>query len=85
MSEKKYSEENATSITAQIQFVLLKIHEDNEPKIATIFVCVNDNEKGTPDNIRELKLPVISKLELEGEIFVLNKIKLINMIFHPKR
>ena len=27
---------------------------------------------------------MISKLELEGETFVLNKIKLLNTIFHPK-
>ena len=58
--------------------------EEEETKTATISVHVDDTEKGTPDNLRELKLPMISKLELEGETFVLNKIKLINTIFHPK-
>ena len=84
MSEKKYAGENAAGITTQIRFLPLKICKDDEPKMATISVRIDENEKGTPDNIRELKLPVISKLELEGETFVLNKIKLINTIFHPK-
>ena len=84
MSEKKHSGENIAGVTVQIRFVLLKTDEDDKPKTATISVSVNDKEKGTPDNLRELKLPMISKLELEGEAFVLNKIKLINTIFHPK-
>ena len=84
MSEKKHAGENAAGITVQIRFVLLKMCEDDKPKMATISVRVDNNKKGTLDNIRELKLPVISKLELEGETFVLNKIKLINTIFHPK-
>ena len=84
MSEKKYSGENAAGITAQIRFVSLKMCKNDEQNIATISVRIDDNKKGTPDNIRELKLRVISKLELEGETFLLNKIKLINTIFHPK-
>ena len=84
MSEKKHSGENIAGVTVQIRFVPLKTDDDDEPKMATISVRVDDNEKGTPDNLRELKLPMISKLELEGETFVLNKIKLINTIFHPK-
>ena len=84
MSEKKHSEEKVVDITIQIRFIPLKICKDNEPKIATISVRVNKNEKGIPDNLKELKLLVISKLELEGEIFVLNKIKLINTIFYLK-
>ena len=84
MSAKKHSGENSAGITVQIRFVPLKMDEDDEPKTATISVRVDDKEKGTPDNLRELKLPMISKLELEGETFVLNKIKLINTIFHPK-
>jgi hypothetical protein len=31
-----------------------------------------------------LELPMITKLEREGETFVLNKIKLMNTIFYPK-
>ena len=84
MSKKKHSGENMAGITVQIRFIPLKMHKDDEPKMATISVRVDNNKKGTPDNIRELKLPVISKLELEEEIFILNKIKLINTIFHPK-
>ena len=74
MSEKKHSGENIASITTQIQFVPLKIHKDDKEKITTISIRVNNNEKGILDNIRELKLLVISKLEL-----------LINMIFYLKR
>ena len=47
-------------------------------------VRVDDAQKGTPDNLRELELLMITKLELEGETFVLNKMKLINTIFHLK-
>ena len=84
MSEKKHSGENIAGVTVQIRFVPLKMDEEEETKTATISVRIDDTEKGTPDNLRELKLPMISKLELEGETFVLNKIKLINTIFHPK-
>ena len=84
MSKKKHSGENMAGITVQIRFIPLKIDEDDILKMSTIFVCFNDNEKGTLENLRELRLLVISKLELEGEIFVLNKIKLINTIFYPK-
>ena len=52
--------------------------EEDEVKTTTVSVRVDDALKGTPDNLRELELPMISKLELEGETFVLNKIKLIN-------
>ena len=62
----------------------MKTDDDDELKMATISIRVDDKEKGTPDNLRELKLLMISKLELEGETFVLNKINLIYIIFHPK-
>ena len=84
MSDKKHSGENVAGVTVQMRFVPLKTDDDEDAKMATISVRVDDTEKGTPDNIRELKLPMISKLELEGETFVLNKIKLINTIFHLK-
>ena len=84
MSEKKHSGENRTGVTVQLRFVPLKKDEDEEEKNVTISVLVDDKQKGTPDNIRELELPMIRKLELEGETFVLNKIKLINTIFQPK-
>ena len=58
--------------------------KDDEPKMATISVRVNDKEKRTQDNLRDLKLLMISKLELEGETFILNKMKLINTIFYSK-
>ena len=67
-----------------MRFVPLKVDEENKPKTAKISVLVDDSMKGTPDNLRTLELPMISKLELEGETFVLNKIKLTNTIFHPK-
>ena len=84
MSEKKHSGENVAGVTVQMRFVPLKAEENEDAKTAKISVRVDDTEKGTPDNLRELELPMISKLELEGETFVLNKIKLINTIFHPK-
>ena len=49
-----------------------------------ISVLVDDAQIGTPDNIRELELLMIQKLERKGETFVLNKIKLINTIFQKK-
>ena len=84
MSKKKHSGENAASVTVQMRSIPLKMDHDKERQIATILVRVNNTQKGTPDNLRELKLPIITKLELEGETFVLNKIKLINTIFRPK-
>ena len=66
MSEKKHSGENTTGVTVQIRFVPLKTGEEGEVKTATISVRVDDAMKGTPDNLRELELPMISKLELEG-------------------
>ena len=84
MSEEKHSRENVASVTVQMRFILLKTDPDEDQQITTISVRVNDTQKGTPDNLLELKLPIITKLVLEGETFVLNKIKLINMIFHPK-
>ena len=68
----------------QIRFVPIKVEDEEETKTTNISVRVDDAQKGTPDNLRVLDLPMISKLELEGETFGLNKIKLINTIFHPK-
>ena len=87
MEEKKHTGESVAGVTVQVRFVPLKADKDvpeHEIKKATISVRVDDTLKGTPDNLRELELPMISKLELEGETFVLNKIKLVNTIFHPK-
>lgn len=84
MSEKKHTGENTTGVTVQLRFVPVKQSEEEEKKTTKISVRVDDAQKGTPDNLRVLELPIISKLELEGETFVLNKIKLINTIFHPK-
>ena len=84
MSVTKHSGENVASVTMQMRFILLKMDPDEDQQIATISVHVNDTQKSMPDNLQELKLPVITKLESEGETFVLNKIKLINTIFHPK-
>ena len=84
MSEKKHLGENRTGMTVQLRFVPLKKDDDEEEQNVTISDLVDDKQKGTPDNIRELELPMIRKLELEGETFVLNKIKLINTIFQPR-
>ena len=67
-----------------MRLILLKIDPDKDQKNATISVCVDETQKGMPDNLWELKLPIIMKLELEGETFIQNKIKWINTIFHPE-
>ena len=67
-----------------MRFIPLKTDPDEDKQIATILVHVDDTQKGTPENLRELELPIITKLEKEGETFILNKIKWINTIFHPK-
>ena len=61
-----------------------KTDHDEERQILTISGRVDDTQRGTADSLRELKLEIITKLELEGGTFVLNKIVLINIIFHPK-
>ena len=68
----------------QIRFVSLNVDKEEKMKMATITVRINDAQKGTPDNLRMLELPVNLKLELEDEIFNLSKIKLINTICHHK-
>ena len=65
----------------QQKFVPLKTDHEQP---ATIAVHVDDTQKGTPDNIQEFKIPKNSKLALEGETFVKNKVKLIETIFIPK-
>ena len=62
----------------------MKTDPEQQKPFATILVRVNDTQKGMPDNLQELKLPRIQKLELEGETFIQNKVKLINTIFIPK-
>ena len=84
MSEKKHSGENTVGFTIQTRFMPIKVDDKEEPKTRKILWRVDDAQKGTPDNLRVLELPLISKLELEGETFILNKIKLTNTIFHPK-
>ena len=84
MSTTKHSGENQSGIDIQIRFIPLKAENEPEPKKCKISVLVDDKLKGTPDNLRMLEIPMITKLEREGETFVLNKIKLTNTIFHPK-
>ena len=85
MSDKKHSGENVIGVTLQMRFVPLKVDEE-QPKRETckISVRIVDSEKGTADNLRVLELPCISKMELEGEVFVSNRIKLTNVFFQPK-
>ena len=84
MSKTKHSGENVAGITVQMRFILLKTDPEQQKTLTTILVRVADTQKGTPDNLQELKLPRIQKLELEGETFIQNKVKLINTIFFPK-
>ena len=67
-----------------MRFIPLKTDAEQQKPLATILVFVDDTQKGMPDNLQELKLPIIQKLELEGETFIQNKVKLINTIFIPK-
>ena len=84
MSASKHSGENQSGIEMQIRFIPLKAENEPEPKKCKISVLVDDKLKGTPDNLRMLEIPMITKLEREGETFVLNRIKITNTIFHPK-
>ena len=93
MSELKHTGENVAGVTVQMRFIQLKADPEQQKFIplktdnkqsATIAVRVNDTQKGTPDNLQEFKIPKISKLTLEGETFVKNKVKLIKTIFTPK-
>ena len=84
MSATKHSGENQSGIDVQIRFIPPKAENEPEPKKCKISVLVDDKLKGTPDNLRTLEIPMITKLEREGETFILNKIKLTNTIFHPK-
>ena len=51
MSAIKHSGENVASVTVHMRFILLKTDPDEEEQFATILVCVDDTQKGTPDNI----------------------------------
>ena len=86
MSKTKHSGENVTSVTVQMRFILLKMDPEQQRFIplkmdpeqqklpfVTIPVRVDDTQKGTPDNIQELKLPKIQELALEGETLIQNK------------
>ena len=77
MSKTKHSGENVAGVTVQMRFM----DPEQQKTLATILVRVDDTQKGTPDNLQEPKLPRTQKLELEGETFIQNKIKLINTIF----
>ena len=82
----KHSRENVASVTVQMRFIPLKTDPEQRKsqEMATISVRVDDTQRGTPDNLLELKLPMISKLDSEGETFIQNKIKLNTTIFSPK-
>ena len=86
MSELKHTGENIAGVTVHMRFIPLKADPEQQKfnllktdnKLSTtIVVRVNDTQKGTPDNLQEFKIPKISKLTLEGETFVKNKVKLI--------
>ena len=80
-ANEKHSGERVAGITVQMRFVPLKTDSEPNEETATISVRVDDAKKGTPDNTQELKLPIILKLESEGETFIQNKIKLRYEVF----
>ena len=60
----------------QMRFIPLKTDpEELKIQFATISVRVDDTQKGTPDNIQELKLQKNKKIALEGETFIQNKVR----------
>ena len=84
MSKQKHTGENVAGVTVQMSLIPLKTDPEQQKFIplktdheqpATIVVRVDDMQKGTPDNIQEFKIPKISKLTLEGETFVKNKVQ----------
>ena len=86
MSKLKHTGENVAGETMQMRFIPLKADPEQQKFIplktdnkqsATIVIRVDDTQKGTPDNLQEFKIPKNSKLTLEGETFVKNKVKLI--------
>ena len=70
MSKIKRSGENVAGVTVQMRFIPLKTDPEQQKPLATISVRVDDTQKGSPDNLQELKLPRIQKLEFEGETFI---------------
>ena len=75
MSKTKHSGKNVASVTVQMRFIPLKTDPEQQKFIplktdhkqpVTIAVCVDDTQKGTPDNIQEFKIPKFQKLALEG-------------------
>ena len=81
-ANNKHSGENVAGVTVQMRFIPLKTDpEQRQQQMATISVRVDNTQKGTSDNLKELKLPIITKLDYEGETFVQNKIKVITTIF----
>ena len=83
-TKNKHSGESVAGVTVQMRFIPLKMDPEQKEQLATILVRVDNTQKGTPDNLQELKLPIISKLDSKGETFIQNKIKLITTIFCPK-
>ena len=94
MNDSKHTGETIAGVTVQMRFIPLKVDPEKEKKIipwstgnelfATIKTRIDDTKKSTPDNLREFTIPTISRLTLEGETFIKNKLKLIDTIFTPK-
>ena len=94
MNNSKHTGETIADVTVQMRFIPLKVDPEKEKKIipwstgnelfATIKTRIDDTKKLTPDNIREFTIPTISRLTSEGETFIKNKLKLIDMIFTAK-
>ena len=85
-NKNTHSGETISGVTVQMRFIPLKTDPDDKKNdlTATISVRVDNTQSGTPDNLLELTLPKITKLNGEGETFIRNKIKLITTIFEPK-
>ena len=74
-NKNTHSGEIIGGVTIQMRFIPLKTDPDDKKNdlTATVSVRVDNTQSGTPDNLLELKLPKITKLNGEGKTFIRNK------------
>ena len=94
MNDSKHTGETIAGVTVQMRFIPLKADTEQDKKfsplstsndlVTTLKTRINDTKKSTPENIREFQIPTITRLTSEGETFIKNKIKLIDMVFTLK-
>ena len=60
-AKNKHSGESVAGVTVQMRFIPLKMGPEQKQQqlFTTISVRVDDTQRGTPDDLLELKLPMI--------------------------